>query len=195
MAAPKGKKKLTPKQQRFVQEYLIDLNATQAAIRAGYSERTAKQVGSENLTKPYIVAILQHHQKRLQNKLEITQERVLEEYAKLAFLDPRKFFDDDGNLIPVQDLPEEAAAALTGMDIKEIYETEDDKKVNVGRILKIKYADKKGALDSLAKHLGLLKDHVQHDHDMVLRWGTPEDSQKKLDDPTVIDAEVVNEPE
>lgn len=66
--------RLTDKQRRFVSEYLIDLNATQAAIRAGYSEKTAQQIGTENLSKPVIQAEIKKRQNQLRSKLEITQE-------------------------------------------------------------------------------------------------------------------------
>lgn len=68
---------LTPKQQRFVEEYLIDLNATQAAIRAGYSEKTAKEIGSENLTKPNIAKAIQEAQENLSNKTQLTVDMVV----------------------------------------------------------------------------------------------------------------------
>ncbi len=63
---------LTDKQQRFVAEYLVDLNATQAAIRAGYSEKTARSVGSENLTKPDIADLIRTKQERVAEKAEWT---------------------------------------------------------------------------------------------------------------------------
>ena len=69
--------KLTPKQQRFVAEYLVDLNATQAAIRAGYSPKTAGQVGFENLKKPEIQAAIQKAQQKRSERTEITQDYVL----------------------------------------------------------------------------------------------------------------------
>jgi len=75
---------LTPKQQRFVDEYLIDLNATQAAIRAGYSEKTAKEIGSENLTKPNIAKAIQEAQSRLSNKAQVTVEMVVQGLLKEA---------------------------------------------------------------------------------------------------------------
>ena len=68
---------LTPKQQRFVEEYLVDLNATQAAIRAGYSEDSARAIGHENLTKPDIAAAIEAAKKRLSERTEITQEWVV----------------------------------------------------------------------------------------------------------------------
>ena len=75
---------LTDKQQRFVDEYLIDLNATQAAIRAGYSEKTAKEIGSENLTKPNIAKAIQEAQEKLSNKAQVTVEMVLSGLLKEA---------------------------------------------------------------------------------------------------------------
>ena len=70
--------KLTPKQQRFVEEYLIDLNATQAAIRAGYSEKTAYSVGHENLKKPEIQKAIEEAQEKLSNKAQVTVEMVVQ---------------------------------------------------------------------------------------------------------------------
>ena len=75
---------LTPKQQRFVEEYLIDLNATQAAIRSGYSEKTAKEIGSENLTKPNIAKAIQEAQERLSNKTQLTVDMVVNGLLKEA---------------------------------------------------------------------------------------------------------------
>lgn len=75
---------LTPKQARFVQEYLIDLNATQAAIRAGYSARTANEIGAENLAKPNIQAAIAAGKKKTAEKLELTQEMVLRGLQKEA---------------------------------------------------------------------------------------------------------------
>jgi hypothetical protein len=76
---------LTAKQQRFVDEYLIDLNATQAAIRAGYSEKTAYSIGNENLSKPEIAKAIEGAQTARAKRTEITADRVLTELGKLGF--------------------------------------------------------------------------------------------------------------
>lgn len=68
---------LTPKQQRFIEEYLVDLNATQAAIRAGYSKKTARVTGAENLTKPAVAAAIAEARSKLTKRVEITQDYVL----------------------------------------------------------------------------------------------------------------------
>ena len=77
--------KLTAKQRRFVQEYLIDFNATRAAIQAGYSEKTARFIGAENLTKPNIQAEIQRLGQKTAQKLEITRESIMQELAAVGF--------------------------------------------------------------------------------------------------------------
>lgn len=149
---------LTDKQQKFVDEYLVDLNATQAAIRAGYSADTASVIGSENLGKPYIAEAIAARRKVLSDKAEVTQEMVVKELARLAFLDIRKAFDAEGNLKPIVDLDDETAAALAGLEI----EITSGKDKPIARTHKIKLSDKKGALDSLARHLGMFKDKLEH---------------------------------
>lgn len=151
-------KKLTPKQERFVAEYLIDLNATQAAIRAGYSQRTANEQGARLLANVSVRSSLQSAMKKREERTKITQDRVLEEYAKLAFLDPRRFYDDSGWLKPVHLLDEDVAAALVGVDVIESYDKEGQ---STSTTKKVKFADKKGALDSVARHLGMFKDKVE----------------------------------
>src|SRR5687767_14453823 len=100
---------LTDKQKRFCEEYLVDLNATKAAIKAGYSEKTANRIASENLSKPDIQKYLSMRKEELSKSLQITQEMVLEGYRRLAFYDARKFYDENGNLLSIPDLDEETA--------------------------------------------------------------------------------------
>lgn len=159
--AKKQIKKLTAKQERFVEEYLVDLNATQAAIRAGYSEKTAGSISFENLQKPEIQDAIDEKRRQLSEKTGINQSRVLKEYAKLAFLDPSLFYDENGLLIPIQDLPNEVSAALTGIECTR-HTLGDGEDRDIEYTTKIKFADKIKALDSLAKHLGLFeKDNDQ----------------------------------
>lgn len=94
---------LTPKQIRFCEEYLIDLNATQAAIRAGYSEKTATIIGFENLTKPNIQEFIQQRQKELQEKTSLTQEWVLNRFKEISdrcmTAEPVMIRDSEGQLV------------------------------------------------------------------------------------------------
>ncbi len=147
---------LTPKQQRFVEEYLVDLNATQAAIRAGYSAKTAEWIGPQLLGKTHVAAAVQAGRSALSARTEITQDRVLLEYARLAFLDPRKLFDNTGAPLPILHLDDDTAAAIVGLDVVQVGNAE----TGVGDVLKYKLADKKGALDSVARHLGMFNDKL-----------------------------------
>ena len=149
-------KKLTPKQKAFVSEYLIDLNATQAAIRAGYSPKTANEQGARLLANVSIAQTIQKAMQDREQRTEITQDRVLQEYARLAFYDPRKLFQPDGTPKPIEALDDDTAAALAGLEVREEFEGAGENRAFVGYTKKYKLANKLGALDSLAKHLGML---------------------------------------
>lgn len=150
--------KLTAKQTQFVAEYLIDLNATQAAIRAGYSKRTAEWQGPQLLGKTHVAAAVAESMKARSARTEVTADRVLAEYAKLAFLDPRRFYDDTGALKPVHLLDADVAAALVGVDVVDSFDKESQ---TTSTTKKIKFVDKKGALDSVARHLGMFIDKTE----------------------------------
>ena len=154
--------KLTAKQALFVAEYMVDLNATAAARRAGYSYKNAEVIGYQLLQKPLVKQALQAKMKKMEEKTEITIERVLKEYAKLAFYDPRQLFCDDGSPKDTSALSDDVAAAIAGLDVVEIYEGEGRNRKFVGYIKKYRLADKKGALDSIGKHLGMFVDRQEH---------------------------------
>jgi len=155
--------KLSAKQKKFCEEYLIDLNSTQAAIRAGYSENTARSIGSENLTKPDIQAYLNSIRSELQNETKITTERVLAEYAKIAFFDIREVYDVDGGLTNIKQLDDNSAGALSSVkSMEEWGEDDEGNKIIIGTTKEVKVFDKIRALDALGKHLGLFeKDNQQ----------------------------------
>lgn len=151
---------LTVKQARFVDEYLIDLNATQAAIRAKYSARTANEQGARLLAKASIQDYLSKRMKARSDRTEITQERVLKEFARLAFFDPRKLLNEDGSPKPLNELDDDTAAVISGLDLECINAGD----VTIGTVRKYKIADKKGALDSVARHLGMFNDKLNVNH-------------------------------
>jgi phage terminase small subunit len=160
-------KKLTPKQERFVEEYLIDLNATQAAIRAGYSQRTARQIGEENLSKPDISRAIHAAKAERSQRTHITQDRVLQELARIAFFDLRKLYREDGSLKGMHELDDEAAAVLAGVDVVETKGNaeiggEDGIRHIPEYVKKVKIPDKVGALGLAMRHLGMLRDKVEH---------------------------------
>lgn len=145
------------RQWRFVEEYLIDLNASQAALRAGYSPESARQIGCENLTKPYIQEAINRVVEERSKRVEVTADMVVRELAMIAFVDIRQAFDDDGNLLNIKDMPESIARAVAGLDIThERTRTGEDEKASVAELTKrLKLIDKKGALELLGRHLKL----------------------------------------
>ncbi len=150
--------KLTDKQKRFADEYLIDLNATQAAIRAGYSAKTANEQGSQLLSitkvQEYIAERKFRLNQQLENKFLISKERVLQEYAYPGFSDLRGFFNPDGSVKAITELSDEQAACLASIEVHEQFTHVDGKKVPSGVIKKIKVWDKLRALDSIVKVMG-----------------------------------------
>lgn len=151
-------KKLTDKQARFVAEYLIDLNATQAAVRSGYSAKSADKQGYKMLCHPAIAAALSAKQGQRLKRREITAERVLDELAKMAFLDPRKLFTSDGSLVPIHELDDDTAASIAGLEVNELFEGDGDQKHAFGLLKKVKIADKYKGLEMLGRHLKLFKE-------------------------------------
>ncbi len=149
---------LSDKQRRFVEEYMVDLNATQAAIRAGYSLNTAHSIGSENLTKPEIQKAIQEKQKELSEATNISAKRILEEYAKIAFSDVRELFTPDNNLYDIRQLDDSTAGAIASVEIDAL----NVQGMQVGETKKVKMYNKLTALEALGKHLGIFeKDNKQ----------------------------------
>lgn len=154
---------LTPKQRRFVEEYLIDLNGTQAAIRAGYSEHTAGSIASENLQKPEIVEALREAQARLSRRTGLTAERVLGELEKLAFANIQDFMrvtSQGEPYVDVSQLTRDQAAALQEFTVEDYTEGRGEDARDVKRV-RIKLSDKRAALTELGRHLGLFSDTVK----------------------------------
>jgi phage terminase small subunit len=100
------------------------------------------------------------------DKLEITADRVLKEIARLAFMDPLKFFKDDGSLKRIQDLDDDTAVSLAGMEVTELFEGSGDQKHAYGLLKKIKIADKGQNLERLGRHLKLFSDKTEHSCDI-----------------------------
>lgn len=142
---------LTPKQHRFVDEYLVDLNGKQAAIRAGYSPHTAEGQASRLLSKAKVHAQVELKRKELAGELGISRQRVLREMAKIAFSDPRDLFNQHGHLIPIHELSDSAAGAIASIEVDTI-------KIGEGKVTvttKVKCWDKGKQLENLLKHLGM----------------------------------------
>lgn len=149
---------LTPKQKKFADEWLIDHNSTRAALAAKYSKKTAGSQGSRLLKNVDIKKYIKAKQDVLAKKADISQERVMKEIGRVAFADIRKYFTGKNNMIPVTSLDDEAAAALAGVEVDELYHGSEGGKYWVGQTKKIKLNDKMKALEMLAKHFGIYRD-------------------------------------
>lgn len=159
---------LTAKQEAFVQEYLVDLNATQAAIRAGYSEGTARAIGFENLTKPNIVEAIEEAMRARSDRTQVTADKVLTELAKIAFTDIRKAVRWGRS--PIDTESENASPNGLGIYPVELIpsdEIDDDVAAAVSEVsltqtgIKIKMHDKRAALVDIGKHLGMFTDKIR----------------------------------
>lgn len=154
---------LNPKQERFVAEYLIDLNATQAAIRAGYSAKSAAEQASRLLINVKVAKAVEAAQAARSARTEITQDRVLKELAKLGFANMQDYMSVTQEGEPFADLSKltrDQAAAITEFTVEDFTEGRGDDARDVRRV-KFKLADKRAALVDIGKHLGMFKDKVE----------------------------------
>lgn len=155
---------MTPAQKRFADEYLIDLNATRA-YKVAYpnckKDETAAQAGSRLLRNVKVKEYIDIRQKKLEEKSGVTQQRIIEELAKIAFADIRKAYDKNGNLRPIQDLDDDTAGAIIGVESFEEYDGRGDDREYIGDTKKIKMADKIRAAELLGKHLGMFKEKIE----------------------------------
>ncbi|MCU4389914.1 terminase small subunit [Acinetobacter courvalinii] len=153
--------KLTAKQQLFVDEYLVDLNATQAAIRAGYSPKTAYSKGQQ-LTKLLSTEISEAQANR-SKRTQITQDMVLNELAKIGFSNMLDYVTptNGGDLVPdFSAITRDQAAAIGEVTIDQYMEGKGEDAVLVKRT-KFKLSDKRAALVDMGRHLGMFKDKVE----------------------------------
>lgn len=155
---------LTPKQQRFVEEYLIDLNATQAAIRAGYSESTAHATGWENLRKPEIERAIEEAIAARTHRVQVDADEVLRELMRIGYSDAWNYEQGaDGRLALVQGAPMEATRAVASVKHKtRLIPRKDDDPIEEHTV-EFRLWDKNVALANLGRHLGLFKDRVTID--------------------------------
>lgn len=151
--------KISEKQKRFVKEYLVDLNATQAAIRAGYSEKTANEQATRLLANVSLSDYLQEQRNRINDKLDFSIDRVMQAYSQIGFFDPRKLFNENGSMKVIAELDDNTAMAISSIEVEELFGNSVDDEGNftkeqIGWTKKLKFWDKKGALDSICKVQG-----------------------------------------
>lgn len=149
-------RKLTDKQKKFVEEYLIDLNATQSAIRAGYSPKTANEQGARLLANVSIQEAISKAMAERSRRTGINQDRIVQELARIAFVKITDVVDPDGEI--------NTNASDDDLACIESYKVEDSDSVNGSSSKReVKLASKIKALELLGKHVGMWNDKIQVD--------------------------------
>lgn len=146
---------LNPRQQRFVDEYLIDLNATQAAVRAGYSKKTAEQIGSRLLRNVKVAKAVAKAQAKRAERTGVTADRVLQELAVIGFSDIRHLvMNEFGKLELAEKAPDHAMRAVASVK----YRSRTDEDGNSTNEAEYRLWDKNTALANMGRHLGMFAD-------------------------------------
>jgi Phage terminase, small subunit len=141
--------KLTPKQEMFCREFIVDLNATQAAIRAGYSKETAKTIASQILTKLNILERIAELKEERNSRLRVDADYVLKRSIEIDTLDVKDILDENDNLLPIKNWPKAWRMSVSGIEITQVKGSESETSL----LKKIKWPDKVKNLELLGKHV------------------------------------------
>jgi phage terminase small subunit len=153
---------LTPKQERFVQEYLIDLNATQAAVRAGYSEATAQEQGSRLLSNAMVSRAIQEAQQARSERTRLTSDDVLRELAVIGGSNAWNYsIGEDGSLMLADGVPESAKRAVASIKRKTRIIPQKNGAPIIQHETEFRLWDKNTALANIGKHLGMFVDQSE----------------------------------
>ena len=190
MAGKKDKSKLTPKQAKFVEEYLVDLNATAAARRAGYSEKRASEIAYQLLQKTTVQAAIAARREELA-KNTVTPEQIIAEYQKIAFSDIKDFLRFGTEKVQVGVEPDEEGIPRPVYEYRQVVEARPSSEVDGTLInevsisdkgtFKFKLHDKLNALEKIAKHLGMFVDKVEHSGRLEYEIVLPEELEAEAD--------------
>ncbi|HGM7984189.1 TPA: terminase small subunit [Pseudomonas aeruginosa] len=145
---------LTKKQRLFVDEYLIDLNATQAAIRAGYSTRRATEIGYQLLQRPEVAQAIQAAMAERSKRTEVEADYVIRRLREIDEMDVLDILEDDGSFRSIRDWPRAWRQFLSGIEIAELFEGRGDDRRIAGVLRKVKWPDKLRNLELLNRHVG-----------------------------------------
>ncbi|MFH2379765.1 terminase small subunit [Morganella morganii] len=164
---------LNDKQEMFCREYLVDLNATQAAIRAGYSDKTANRIAAQLLSKLDIGKRIQELKSERGERLAIDADYVLQRLVEIDQMDVADILLSNGEIKPIKDWPKVWRITLSGIDVTEIAGD------TAGLLKKIKWPDKVKNLELLGKHISVqaFREQVKNEHDVV---GTLSDLMDEL---------------
>jgi len=156
------KNNLTPKQEKFCQQFLIDLNGTKAAERSGYSKKTANEQAARLLANVSIQSAITKKRAEVMEKTQIEVERTLEELGVIGYADTEAIFGLNGEIKPVSEWPKGLTKAIQSLDVQEIFSWEGKNKKTVGKIKKVRFWNKAQALEMMMKYDGLFeKDNRQ----------------------------------
>ncbi|MGX8974603.1 terminase small subunit [Pseudomonas aeruginosa] len=145
---------LTKKQRLFVDEYLLDLNATQAAIRAGYSPRRATEIGYQLLQRPEVAQAIQAAMAERSKRTEVEADYVIRRLREIDEMDVLDILEDDGSFRSIRDWPRAWRQFLSGIEIAELFEGRGDDRRIAGVLRKVKWPDKLRNLELLSRHVG-----------------------------------------
>ncbi|HHM8581390.1 terminase small subunit [Pseudomonas aeruginosa] len=145
---------LTKKQRLFVDEYLLDLNATQAAIRAGYSTRRATEIGYQLLQRPEVAQAIQAAMAERSKRTEVEADYVIRRLREIDEMDVLDILEDDGSFRSIRDWPKAWRQFLSGIEIAELFEGRGDDRRIAGVLRKVKWPDKLRNLELLSRHVG-----------------------------------------
>ncbi|TEE71863.1 terminase small subunit [Pseudomonas aeruginosa] len=145
---------LTKKQRLFVEEYLVDLNATQAAIRAGYSTRRAAEIGYQLLQRPEVAQAIQAAMAERSKRTEVEADYVIRRLREIDEMDVLDILEDDGSFRSIRDWPKAWRQFLSGIEIAELFEGRGDDRRIAGVLRKVKWPDKLRNLELLSRHVG-----------------------------------------
>lgn len=158
-------KKLGEQHKLFVLEYLKDHNASGAAVRAGYSERTAGQKGHDLLKDPLIIEHLAEQTQARNKRVEKDADYVLEQIVAIHEMDLADILNADGSVKPIQDWPQIWRRMVSAVDLAEMFEGRGDERQMVGVLKKIKWPDKVKNLELMGKHVNVqaFKEKIEHE--------------------------------
>lgn len=172
--------KLKDQHERFCQEYLIDLNQTQAAIRAGYSSVSARVTASRLLTNANIQDRIAELKAVRSEKLDIDAMYVLKRHYDIDQMDVLDIHNEDGSIKPLRDWPKIWRQYISGIELSELFEGSGDDKKMIGLLKKIKWPDKVKNLELLGKHVEIqaYKEKSDVTHSGAITTYTQEDYEK-----------------
>lgn len=169
----KKRKKLTEKEAQFAREYPIDFDGTKAAIRAGYSERTAHAIAYDVLRRPHVMDAIADEMQRRAERAQIDADYVLRRLIAIDQMDAADIIDDDGSVLPVKQWPKIWRQFIAGMDVSELYDGRGEGREAIGVLKKIRWPDKLKNLELLGKHIDVQAFREQSTNELTGKDGAP----------------------